>query len=397
MTNDPPTICQVLHSLGIGGAEVLAAEIARRMSDRYRFVFACLDSLGTLGEQLVRDGFRVEVLHRQPGLDWRCSLRLAQFLKAEHVDVTHAHQFTPFFQAMLSRLAHRHPPIVFTEHGRHYPDSRSWKRVLFNRGLSRSDDRFIGVGQSVCDALIANEGLPQSRVELIYNGVDLGPYRAACGDSVLRQTVRAELGLRKDEFVILQVARLNSLKDHQTALRTIQRLTANGHSAQLILAGDGEERGQLEAFVAAQQLESHVRFLGARRDVVRLMSAADVFLLSSISEGIPLTLIEAMAAGLPVVTTNVGGCGEVVIEGVTGLLAPARDDAQLARHLETLQFDSLKRRCFGDAGAARATKLFSLDRMLDEYSEVYDEACPKKMSSVIGHSSLGAGPVRVSQ
>ena len=391
----PPTICQVLHCLGIGGAEVLAAEIARRLSDRYRFVFACLDSLGTLGEQLVRDGFRVEVLHRQPGLDWRCSSRLAQFLKTEHVDVTHAHQYTPFFQSLLSRLTHRHPPIIFTEHGRHYPDSRSLKRVLFNRALLRSDDRLFGVGQSVCDALVAHEGLPQSRVERIYNGVDLGPYRAACGDSALRQAVRTELGLHNDEFVILQVARLNSLKDHRTALRTLQRLTANGLSAKLILAGDGEERGQLEAFVAAQQLGPHVRFLGSRRDIPRLMSAADVFLLSSISEGIPLTFIEAMAAGLPVVTTNVGGSAEVVLDGVTGLLAPAQDDAQLARHLETLQFDSLKRRCFGDAGAARATKLFSLDRMLDEYSAVYDESCRKKMPLVSRHSSFGTGTLSV--
>ncbi len=367
-----PTVCQVLHSLGIGGAEVLAAEIARRLSDRYRFVFACLDSLGTFGKQLVREGFRVEVLNRQPGLDWRCAFRLAKFQREERVAVTHAHQYTPFFQALLGRLSYRRPPIVFTEHGRHYPDQRSSKRVLFNRSLIRQDDRFFGVGHAVSAALIANEGLPEHRVECIYNGVDLAPFAAVAQHEALRTEVRRELGLTANEFVVLQVARLNPLKDHLTALRAIERLAARGIPAKLVLAGDGEERSKIEDFVSSHGLAQRVVLLGARRDVPRLMAAADVFLLSSISEGIPLTFIEAMSAALPIVATDVGGCAEVVLHGETGWLAPAQDDNQLASHLESLQRDSLQRRQFGLAGAARAHELFSLDRMLAEYSAVYD-------------------------
>lgn len=351
---------------------MLAAEIARRLSDRYRFVFACLDSLGTFGEQLVREGFRVEVLNRQPGLDWRCAFRLAKFQREERVAVTHAHQYTPFFQALLSRLSYRRPPIVFTEHGRHYPDQRSGKRVLFNRSLIRHDDRFFGVGHAVSAALVANEGLPERRVECIYNGVNLAPFAAVAHDEALRTEVRRELGLAANEFVILQVARLNPLKDHLTALRAMERLAARGVPAKLVLAGDGEERAKIEDFMAGHGLSERVLLLGARRDVPRLMAAADVFLLSSISEGIPLTFIEAMAAGLPIVATDVGGCAEVVLHDETGLLAPAQDDGQLAAHLESLQRDSLRRHQFGLAGATRAHKLFSLDRMLDEYAAVYD-------------------------
>jgi glycosyltransferase involved in cell wall biosynthesis len=368
-----PTICQVLHSLGIGGAEVLAAQIAQRLSDRYRFVFACLDELGTLGEQLQREGFQVEVIGRKPGIDWRCGLRLGTFLKQERAAVIHAHQYTPFFQSLLSRLSYRWPPVVFTEHGRHYPDQRSAKRVLFNRSLLRSDDRVIGVGQSVCDALIQNEGLPASRVELIFNGVNLLPFRAAYNNAELRAEVRHELGLTADEFVVLQVARLNPLKDHETALRAMEKLQQLGVRGRLVLAGDGETRPALERFVIEHNLGSQVLFLGARRDIPRLMSAADVFLLSSISEGIPLTLIEAMAAGLPVVSTNVGGTAEVVVNGETGLLANAQDAEELAQHMQFLHDDAWQRSVMGQAGAYRATRLFSLDRMLDEYTQVYDE------------------------
>ena len=110
--DERPVICQVLHSLGIGGAEVLAAQIARRLSDRYRFVFACLDDLGTLGEQLQRDGFPVTVLHRQPGLDWRCAFRLADFVRSEHAQLIHAHQYTPFFQALGVSLVNTAPGEV---------------------------------------------------------------------------------------------------------------------------------------------------------------------------------------------------------------------------------------------------------------------------------------------
>lgn len=366
------TICQVLHSLGIGGAEVLAAEIARRLSSRYRFVFACLDSLGPLGEQLVRDGFRVEVLQRQPGLDWRCAFRLAKFQREERVTITHAHQYTPFFQALLGRLSYRRPPIVFTEHGRHYPDQRSSKRVLFNRSLIRGDDRFFGVGHAVCSALVGNEGLPERRVECIYNGVNLQPFAEVANNESLRSEVRRELGLVPNEFVTLQVARLNPLKDHLTALRAIERLSQRGVKARLVLAGDGEERPKIEAFIAEHNLQDRVLLLGARRDVPRLMAAADVFLLSSISEGIPLTFIEAMAAQLPIVATDVGGCAEVVLQHETGLLAPAQDDATLAEHLENLQRDAHRRRQFGLAGSQRAFESFSLDRMLDDYCDVYD-------------------------
>lgn len=388
--NSKPIICQVLHSLGIGGAEVLAAQIARRLSDRYHFVFACLDELGSFGEQLRQDGFAVEVIGREPGIDWRCGLRLGTFLKQNRAAVVHAHQYTPFFQSLLSRLSYRRPPIVFTEHGRHYPDHRSTKRVVFNRSLLRRDDRLIGVGQSVCDALIQNEGLPAKRVELIYNGIDLQAYRQAHNNAVWRSEVRQELGLTEDEFIVLQVARLNPLKDHQTALRAIARLKQQGVRARLALAGDGETRPALERFVQDHGLTSRVLFLGARRDVPRLMAAADVFLLSSISEGIPLTLIEAMTTGLPVVSTNVGGTAEVVVDGETGLLAKAQDDESLAQHIRFLHDDVWQRRTMGQAGAARAAQLFSLDRMLDQYTQVYNELLGLAPANRIKHAPAHA-------
>jgi glycosyltransferase involved in cell wall biosynthesis len=364
----PFTVCQLLHTLDVGGAEVLAGRLARRLAGRFRFVFACLDAIGSLGERLRADGFAVHLVGRRPGLDWRCPLRLAAVLRGEHVDVVHAHQYTPFFYAMAARLRGPRRPIVFTEHGRHQPDRRRPRRVWANRLLVSGRDRLFAVGDAVRRALIDHEGLPAGRVGVIFNGIDLAAFGSAD-----RAAARAAMGAAGDELVILQVARLDYLKDHATAVRALARFTVGQPHARLVLVGDGPERPAIEALARELGVAGRVRLLGARSDVPRLLSGADVLLLSSVSEGIPLTPIEAMAAGLPVVATDVGGVGEVVVDGETGLLAPARDDAALAVHLARLAGDAGLRRRFGEAGRARARRLFDEARMCDDYGRVYRE------------------------
>ena len=386
-----PVICQVLHSLDIGGAEVLAAGLARDLSDRYQFVFACLDDeVGVLGDEFAERGVPMQVLYRQPGIDWKCALRLAGFFRKHRVQIVHAHQYTPFFQSLLARMTYRRPPIVFTEHGRHFPDYRSSKRVAVNRALLRSDDRLIGVGESVRKALVENEGLPAHRTETIYNGVPLAKFLAVRDDQELRQAVRKELGIQPGEFVVVQVARLNRLKDHATALRTIKRLRSDSVPVRLVLIGDGEERTQLQQLVNELQLHDVVILLGARKDIPQLLAAGDAFLLSSISEGIPLTLIEAMGAGVPIVSTSVGGIPEVIVHGVSGLLAAARDDAALAGYLQSLWRDPAQRRQLVEQASRRAVERFSLDQMHRQYVEVYEQLLHRAVVTRRPHETAAA-------
>ncbi len=301
----------------------------------------------------------------------------------------HAHQYTPFFQSLLARGLSRRLPIVFTEHGRQYPDYRRPKRVVCNRVLVQKRDRLIAVGESVRQALIDFEGLTASRVEVIRNGVGLDDYLKAGADERLRCQVRSELNLQDGEFTVLQVARLNELKDHATAVRTIAHLRDQGLRARLLLAGDGEERAAIEQRVMELNLRDQVTLLGTRRDVPRLLAACDAFLLTSISEGIPLTLIEAMAASRPVVSTKVGGVGEIVVPGETGFLAPAGDPVWLARHLAELRSRPERRHAFGEAGRQRAIAEFDQQKMLDAYAGVYSQALSdcRSARSANGHSS----------
>ena len=207
------TICQLLHSLTVGGAEVLAAGLARRLKAKYDFRFICLDEVGSLGEQLRQEGFSVDVLGRRPGLDLRCAAA-SRGLRADRVNILHAHQYTPFSYALMARPLRRKPPVLFTEHGRWFPDFPRRKRIAFNRMMLKRGDRVTAVGESVRTALIRNEGIPARRIEVIYNGVCIAPFVQAANAAEARR----ELGVGETDFVILQVARLDGLKDHLTAL-----------------------------------------------------------------------------------------------------------------------------------------------------------------------------------
>lgn len=364
------TICHLLHGLTVGGAEVLAARLGRQMRERYRFVFACLDELGPLGEQLRADGFPVHLLHRRPGVDGKLTWRLRRFLKREGVDLVHAHQYTPFFYAAAARLPWRSPPILFTEHGRQYPDYPRHKRIFANRFLLRGRDRVVGVGEAVRQALIHNEGLPPTRVQVVYNGIAAADFAHASEERV---SVRRELGLTADDFVLMLVARLDPLKDLATAVRTVERVAREQPGTRLLLVGEGPERAMVESLVRTKSLEKHVRLLGLRRDVAHLLAAADLFLLTSISEGIPVTVLEAMASGVPVVATSVGGLAEIITHGQDGFLAPAGDDAALAGHVLRLAQDAALHRNLVEAGRQCVRQRFCEVRMHAEYERLYAE------------------------
>lgn len=369
-----PTICQLLHSLSIGGAEVLAARIGRQLRGRFRFVYACLDELGPLGQGLIDDGFAVHQLKRREGLDHRCMLALRRFLRQEQVDIVHAHQFTPYFYATLARIPFRTPPVLFTEHGRFHPDYPRPKRMLYNKIATSRRDRVVAVGEAVRQALINNEGFPPNRVEVIYNGINLVPFHDASNQSTNR--IRAEFSIPDSTFLVAHVARLDPIKDHVTAIRAVSNLVESGIDAKLLIVGDGPERSTIEQARAELSTENII-LAGMRRDIPEILAAADALVLTSLSEGIPLTVIEAMAAGLPVVSTDVGGLREVVLPEQTGLLAPAGDHAALARHLARLAKGPAWAAELGAAGRALADERFSEDAMVSAYADCFTAMAAK--------------------
>lgn len=364
-----PTIAHVLHRLDLAGAELLAADLARELQGQYNFVFLCLDEVGKLGKRLQSEGFTVIGLGRKPGIDLPLTLRLRKLIRRYHITLLHAHQYSPFAYAALARLPRQFPPILFTEHGRHYPDPRKPKRLVANKFLLKPGDRITAVGQFVKRALVDREGLPAKRIDVIHNGID--PDRFAPNGQTNPNTLRSTLNLPPSAPLVLQIARFHPVKDHATALHAFTRTRQTLPNAHLALVGDGQQRPEIEKLVADLRIASHVHLLGLREDIPELLHEADAFMLSSLSEGISVTLLEAMAAERPIVATAVGGNAEVVEHGRTGLLSPRQDPTTLAHNLTALLQSPPLRRRMGAAGRHRLLQHFTQQQMHHAYAELY--------------------------
>jgi L-malate glycosyltransferase len=366
-----------------GGAEVLANRIGRAFQGQHEVVFACLDGIGELGEGLIADGFVVEHLGRGKGIDRSCMKRLNEFLAKHQIDLVHAHQYTPFFYAAGARTWWNKLPIVFTEHGRFYPDSSSIKRTFFNRVMLRKYDHVIAVGEHVRQALIKYESFPPHRVAVIYNGINLEPY---CLDKESIQAsrigLRNALGIDNSSIVVMQVARLDPIKDHLVSIRAIAKLQNVNAAIHLAIVGEGPERQRIETEIDKLGVARRVHMMGLRRNVPELLRAADIVLLTSLSEGIPLTLIEGMACELPCVSTDVGGVREIVDADKTAILRSAGDVDGIANAIAQLASDESLRQSMGASGRHIVDARFNEQTMLDEYRKLFSQFEPQALASV---------------
>ena len=361
-----PRILQTVLSLNPGGTEKLVMEIARRLHGEMPTMVCCLDDAGSWAPVLGECGIGVHALHRGPGFRPSLGRRIAALAREHRASVVHAHHYSPFVYSGLARIWAGGPPVVFTEHGRLSDTGPSTKRRLVNRALQHVPARVFGVSNDV-RLHLATEGFPLESVGVIYNGIDAG----SAPDANTRAEVRRVLGVREDVLVIGTIARLDPVKDLGTLLRGIARVSEN-ISVTLMIVGDGPERGRLESETTALGLSAIVRFLGHRDDARHWLAGCDLYANSSISEGVSLTILEAMAAALPVVATRVGGTPEVVDDSC-GRLVPARDAESLAAAVGELAGQPALRQSLGRAGRSRVETRFTLDRMVNDYAAVYRE------------------------
>lgn len=241
--------------------------------------------------------------------------------------------------------------------------------VLVERLLARWTDAIVAVAPRQRDDLVSRFRIaPASRVVVVPHGLDLAPYLEVPEADA---AARAALGLPADAFVAVFAGRLVPIKDVATLLDAFAQVRAGIPAAHLVVAGDGELRGELMARARALGLDAAVHWLGWRRDLARLYAASDIVVLSSRNEGTPLALIEGMAAGRPAAATAVGGVPDVVREGQTGLLAPAGDAAALGEAIARLARDPALRRAMGSAARADMVARYSAARLADDLDRLY--------------------------
>jgi len=259
-------------------------------------------------------------------------------------------------------------PMIATVHGKHYYGDR-WRRRMAYRFVARRALRMVAVAEDIRRFLIDRIGVPREKVRTVYNGIDI---KTACSEEDgLR--VRRELGIRETTPVLGTIANLYPVKGHTFLLKAAAEVAKAVPQAVWLLAGRGQLLGELQDEAHQLGIADRVRFLGFRDDPAALLQAMDVFILPSLSEGLPVAVLEAMAAGKPVVATDVGGNRELIVDGRMGFLVPPRDPGTLAARTITLLTDKSLADRYAAEGQARVREEFSLERMVSAYEKLYAE------------------------
>lgn len=362
-------ILHVIDSLALGGMERVVIDVANGLDPaRFAQTVCCISRRGAAADFL-RAEVRCIDLGKGAQADRLMPLKLARLLRAEAPDIVHTQSWSGI-DTGLARLLARAPRLVHSEHGRNYPylDHEPLPRKLARRALYHLADAVFAISEEVREFYCRETGFARARVQVIPNGMDVRRI-----DEADARGVRAELSLAADDFVIGTVARLDATKNTITLARAFAQLMEDRPDARwkLLVVGDGSERARLEEFIAAQGLQQAAIFTGPRQDVPRLLKAMNIFALPSLSEGMPITVLEAMAARLPVVATNVGALPTLVEEGVTGWLVAPQQPEALAAKLRWLWQYRPQADMFGAAGRQKVEREYGMDVMLRRYADLY--------------------------
>lgn len=362
-------ILHVVDTLGKGGLENGLVNLVRHADPVFEHTVCAIRRLGPNAEPLEAAGARIFCLNEAVASRFQFR-KLAQTIHNGNPDLVHSRNWAAIETVPAGRLA-RARALVHSEHGLEADSSvqEPRRRRWYRRLAFELADRVLSVSSQLRSLHAERTGFPAERITVIPNGVDSERFQPS---DAIRKRVRQELGLLPDEFCIGCVGNLSPAKDYPTALRGAEVFGGACGGWRMIAIGEGPERSGLEERVRANPaLRGRVTFLGTSHRVPELLAAMDVYVLSSVIEGMSNSLLEAMACGLPAIATSVGGNPEVVVDGESGLLFPSGDFRQLAEHLQLLYEKADVRRGMSQKARERVQMAFSIQSMVRHYEDVY--------------------------
>ena len=359
-------IAHLIESDGPGGAERVVAGLATSLqaAGSENVVFLPADGEGWLARELEGSGVAIEYFKIDRPLSLACARGLVRAFRRHRFDVAHSHEFSMAIYGGWAAWCTGVPHVITMHGGRYYNDRL--RRRLAMRAAIAASDRVVAVSESLADAISNDLGVARSKVAMLSNGVR----HAELGVATLRQ----ELSLSPDDRLVVAVGNLYPVKGHLHAIDALARLADRHPSVHLAISGRGELEGALLARAREQGLERRVHLLGLRSDVPAVLAAADLFVLPSLSEGLPLALLEAMFAGCPIVATDVGQVRVALANGTAGILVEPGNPKALAAGLDRLLSDPAEARRLGAVAALHAAGEYDLSRMVQRYAGVYRDA-----------------------
>jgi glycosyltransferase involved in cell wall biosynthesis len=363
-------------SMGLGGADQQLLSAAQVLRDRgHEIRIVSLTPLGPMGLQARGLGLTTDSLEMRRGVpDPRGLARLVRIVRAWKPDVVHSHMVHANLMGRVLRLLVPVPVLVSTIHNVYEGGPLLMAGYRLSNGLV---DHMTIISQAAADRFIGERIVPGRLLTVIANGVDTDRMRNVPPEA--RDALRRAIGVSDAEFIWLAVGRFEVAKDYPNLLRGFKEVRSREPRAVLVIVGQGSLQGEAEALADELGLRDAVRFLGARDDVPAVMSAGDGYVMSSAWEGMPMVLLEAAAAGLPIVATAVGGNGEVVRDGESGFLVPARDPGALGQAmLRLMGLPVEQRRGMGERGREHVGANYGLHRVAERWERVYWDALARK-------------------
>jgi len=362
--NNSPLILHILYRFDIGGLESVLVNMINTMPEQsYRHVIISLTESSEFENRIVRDDVEVICLHKQAGNDPKIHLKIWKLLRQLKPVCTHTYNIATLEFNLIAFLAGVKKRI-HAEHGRdiYDLDGSNKKYQYLRRIINPFVTKWIPVSKELADWLVGVVKLPKAKVKLIYNGIDLELYRPKKQYS-------------NGQCIIGTVGRMAAVKDQLTLIKAVEVLLTHYPDLksviQLKLVGDGELYSTIQSYIKEHALQDNIELLGARNDVAEILQQFDVFILPSLAEGIPLTILEAMATALPIISTQVGGVPELIDNSTHGYLIEPQDIKDLAKKIkqyidqpELLELHGLK-------GREKVEKNFSLQAMTDQYLQLY--------------------------
>ncbi len=384
-----PLIAHIVYRLDYGGLENGLVNLINGLPlGGYRHAVICLTTFTDFRDRIVRDDVEVFALDKRPGKDPKTYLRLWRLLRRLRPQVVHTRNTGTIDCSVIAFLA----GVPVRLHGYHGWDAadlhgRKPRGVRLRRWCNPFIATYVTVSQHLADWLVQTQGVAAARVRHICNGVDTDHFHPGVSAA---EPLFAEPG-GEPPFVIGTVGRMDPVKDQCTLVRAfvdlVHRHPGAARHVRLVLVGDGEMRSQIAGLLAAAGLDDTARICGWRDDIGELLKQFDVFVLPSLNEGISNTLLEAMATGLPIVATRVGGNVELIIDGETGVLVDAGNAGQVTAALERYVASPGLARSHGEAGLRRARTAFSIASMLAAYDGLYREV-------IFGEGVAGSAAVK---
>ncbi|MDT0627688.1 glycosyltransferase family 4 protein [Alteromonas sp. W364] len=369
LTNTQATKKKVLHityDMRIGGTEMVIKNIIEGNDGSVEMSIFCIEEpIGPWGKDLQDEGYSIHSKARENGFDRSLITAIRKHVRAHEIDIIHCHQYTPWVYGTLAVLG-LSTKVIFTEHGRFYPDVSSWKRRFVNPILSMMTDRITAISEATKEALVEYEFLKRSNIEVVYNGikalqVDLGEI----------EQVRQQHKLKGGDFVFGTVARLDPIKNQKMMLNAFARVLEKRADAKLFIVGDGELMDELEQQIQILDIADSVVLTGYIPYPKAYLAMFDVYLLSSLSEGTSMTILEAMSLAKPSIVTDAGGNSEVILNKVSGLVTENNSEKSFSNAMLSLINDTDTTLTFGQNALRQFYEKFEQKKMVNNYLEIY--------------------------